>query len=197
MSHLTLIPAHAIRVRSWGDHGELHRVVMGLFASTDLPGEATEKRLSRNILFRVDETSAGKIVLVRSDVAPTNLPREAKTKPIAVEVPPAGTPIRFRMTVNAIHRSRPASPSIKRGTGTTPVDQISDWVTGRLGIAFDDITVFTHDRTVVTSGKSPLQLDAIDGYAIVTDPAALEAFLREGVGRAKAYGCGLLTVARA
>lgn len=197
MSHLTLIPSHVVRVRSWSDHGELHRMVMGLFASTDLPGDATEKRLSRNILFRVDETASGKIVLVRSDVAPTNLPHEAKTKPVAVDVPPVGTPIRFRITVNAIRRSRPADPSIKRGTGITPVEQISDWVTGHLGIAFEDITVFTHDRTVVTSGKSPLQLDSIDGYAIVSNSAALEACLREGVGRAKAYGCGLLTIARA
>lgn len=197
MSHLTLIPAHTIKVRSWSDHGELHRVVMGLFASTDLPGEASEKRLSRNILFRVDETAAGKLVLVRSDVAPTNLPREAKTKSVAVETPPLGTPIRFRMTVNAIHRSRSADPSIKRGKGITPVEQISEWVATRLGAAFEDITVFTHDRTVVTSGKSPLQLDSIDGYAVVRDPETLEVSLRKGVGRAKAYGCGLLTVARA
>lgn len=197
MSHLTLIPAQSVRVRSWSDHGELHRMVMGLFASADLPGEATEKRLSRNILFRVDETASGKIILVRSDVAPTNLPREAKTKLVAVDAPTAGTPIRFRMTVNAIRRSRPADPSIKRGKGVTPVEHISDWVTGHLSVALDDVTVFNHDRTVVTSGKSPLQLDVIDGYATVSDQAALESVLRHGVGRAKAFGCGLLTVARA
>ena len=197
MSYLTLVHAHSVRVRSWSDHGELHRMVMGLFASADLPGEATEKRLSRNILFRVDETTSGKIILIRSDVAPTNLPREAKTKLVTAETPIAGTPIRFRMTVNAIRRSKPGDLSIKRGKGITPVEHIWDWVTGHLGVALKDVTVFTHDRTVVTSGKSPLQLDLIDGYAIVGDQAALESVLHHGVGRAKAFGCGLLTVARA
>lgn len=197
MSHLTLIPAHAVRVKNWGDHGELHRLVMGMFTSTNLPGEATEKRLSRNILFRVDEAPSGKIVLVRSDVGPTNLPLEAKTKLVAVDTPVTGTPVRFRMTVNAIRRSRPANPTIKRGKGITPVDNISDWVNERLGTALTDITVFAHDRAVVNSGKSALQLDNIDGYALVGDTAELESSLRSGVGRAKAFGCGLLTIARA
>jgi len=197
MSHLTLIPAHAVRVKNWGDHGELHRLVMGLFASANLPGEATEKRLSRNILFRVDEAPSGKIVLVRSDIGPTNLPLKAKTKLVAVGVPVTGAPVRFRMTVNAIRRSRPANHTIKRGKGITPVDNISDWVNERLGTALTDITVFTHDRAVVTSGKSALQLDSIDGYALVGDAAELEFSLRSGVGRAKAFGCGLLTIARA
>ncbi|MBK5237784.1 MAG: type I-E CRISPR-associated protein Cas6/Cse3/CasE [Actinomycetales bacterium] len=197
MSHLTLVPAHLIRVRSWSDLGELHRVVMGFFASADLPGESTEKRLSRNILFRVDETGDGKVVLVRSDVAPTNLPPGAKTKEVETDSPQVGTPVRFRMTVNAIHRSRPENPSTKRGKGSTPVDDIDAWVTGRLHDALDDITVFTHDRSVGTSGKAPLQLDAINGYATVNDVDALEAHLRQGVGRSKAFGCGLLTIARA
>ncbi len=197
MSYLTLVPAHAVKVRNWRDHGELHRLIMGFFGSADLPGPPTEKRLSTNILFRVDETSLGKIILVRSDVPPTNLPREGKTKLTDGQTPREETAIRFRLTANAVHRSRPADPSLNRGQGTTPVADISEWVTSRLGDALDDITIFTHDRTVATSGKSPLQLDAVDGYAMVKNRAELEILLRSGVGRAKAFGCGLLTVARA
>jgi CRISPR system Cascade subunit CasE len=170
---------------------------MGFFESAELPGGATEKRLSRNILFRVDETSSGKIILVRSDVPPTNLPREGKTKLTDGHTPGEATAVRFRLTANAVHRSRPGDPSLRRGKGTTPVADISEWVTSRLSVAFDDITVFNHDRTVATSGKAPLQLDVVDGYAIVKNHAALEILLRDGVGRSKAFGCGLLTVARA
>lgn len=36
----------------------------------------------------------------------------------------------------------------------------------------------------------------IKGFALVTDPEALRAALMRGVGPAKAFGCGLLTVAR-
>lgn len=197
MSHLTMIPAPALNVTNWADYGELHRLVMGTFSSTQLPGKATEKRLSRNILFRVDDTSRGKLLLIRSDVAPTNLPREATTKEVLVQSPPNRTPVRFRMTVNAIRRTRPSAPTAKRGTGVSSVDRIAEWVTERLAVGLEDITVFNHDRSVVTSGRSPLQLDVIDGYGVIHDAAALEALIRAGVGRSKAFGCGLLTLARA
>lgn len=197
MNHLTLIEAPTIRIKNWADHGELHRFVMGLFQSVELPGEPTQKRLASSILFRVDEVPSGKILLVRSDVAPTNLPRGARTKSVPHQMPSAGTPVRFRITVNAIHRSRPSDPSIKRGKGTSPIDEMAEWLTAKLADAVEEVTIFQHDRSVVTSGRAPLQLDAIDGYALVKDGAALAALMRTGVGRSKAFGCGLLTVARA
>ncbi len=197
MSHLTLIPATALRVEDWGNYGELHRIVMGMFSSTELPGSEGEKRLSRNILFRVDEGAAGKIILIRADVAPTNLPRDAKTKDVGVGAPPVGTPVRFRVTVNAIRRTKPLGPTVKRGHGTSPVDRIAEWVTAKLGPGLEDVTVFDHVRSVASSGRAPLQLDVVDGHGIVSDSAALEELLRGGVGRSKAFGCGLLTLARA
>ena len=197
MTHLTLIPAPALRVGSWTDYGELHRVVMGLFHSAELGGQANERRLSCNILFRVDDTSQGKILLISSDIAPTNLPNGARTKTVPTLAPPAGTPIRFRMTVNAIRRNRPADPSIKRGKGISPVDGMAEWVSAKLVGAVTEVTVFNHDRSVATSGRSPLQIDVVDGYGIVENAAALETLARGGVGRSKAFGCGLLTVARA
>ncbi len=197
MSHLTLIPALALRVRDWNDFGELHRVVMGFFASTELPGRASEKRLSQNILFRVDEIAAGKIVLIRSDIAPTNLPRDAKTKNVEAGAPPAGTPVRFRLTANAIRRTKPCDPAIKRGRGTSPVDRMAEWVSAKLETGLEEVTVFDHCRSIATSGRATLQLDVIDGHGVVRDPAALEQLLRSGVGRSKAFGCGLLTIALA
>lgn len=197
MNHLTLIEAPTIRIKNWTDHGELHRFVMGFFQSVQLPGEPNQKRLASNILFRVDELPSGKILLVQSDVAPTNLPRGARTKSVPTQRPPAGTPVRFRLTANAIHRSRPSDPSIKRGTGTTPIEEIAEWLTNKVVDALEEVTIFRHDRSVATSGRAPLQLDAIDGYALVKDGDALAALLRAGIGRSKAFGCGLMTVARA
>jgi len=197
MSHLTVIPATSLRVKDWNDYGELHRVVMSLFNSTQLPGPATEKRLSRNILFRVDEGTAGKILLIRADVAPTNLPPAAKTKEVAVEAPPVDTPVRFRLTANAIRRTKPSGPTVKRGHGTSPVDHMAEWVSAKLDAGLRDVTIFDHLRSVASSGRSPLQLDVVDGYGIVRDVPALEALLQSGVGRSKAFGCGLLTIARA
>jgi CRISPR system Cascade subunit CasE len=197
MNHLTLVAAATVRVKSWSDHGELHRLVMGMFQSASLPGEPNEKRAASNILFRVDEASIGKVLLIRSDIAPTNLPRGAKTKAVPWQMPHVGAAVRFRLTANAIRRARPVTPAVKRGVGISPVDDVADWVTNKLTGALDDVTLFSHDRSVVTSGKSALQLDVVDGYGLVRDPAALQSLLRVGVGRSKAFGCGLLTVARA
>ena len=196
-SHLSLIPAQELHVKSWGDHGELHRIVMAMFSSADLPGELNEKRLSRNILFRVDDTAQGKVLLVRSDIAPTNLPARARTKRESDSLLAVGTHVRFRMTVNAVRRNRPANPTIKRGSGVSPVDRLAEWVAQRIDAAIGDITVLNHDRTVVTTGRSALQLDLIDGYGVIVDSDVLGELHRTGIGRAKAFGCGLLTTARA
>ncbi|MBM9624592.1 type I-E CRISPR-associated protein Cas6/Cse3/CasE [Streptomyces zhihengii] len=44
--------------------------------------------------------------------------------------------------------------------------------------------------------KAPVQIVAVtfDGHLEVTDPARLRTVLTQGIGRAKAYGCGLLTL---
>lgn len=196
MSHLTVVPATSLRVKDWNDYGELHRVVMSMFNSAQLPGLTAEKRLSRNILFRVDEGAAGKIILIRADVAPTNLPSTAKTKEVAVAAPAVGTPVRFRLTANAIRRTMPSGPTVKRGHGTSPVDHMAEWVSAKLEAGMRDVTIFDHVRSVASSGRAPLQLDVVDGYGIVRDIAALEALSQAGIGRSKAFGCGLLTVAR-
>jgi CRISPR system Cascade subunit CasE len=197
MSHLTMIQASALSVKNWSDHGELHRLVMSFFRSTENEGADNEARASRNILFRVDETSNGKMLMIRSDVAPTNLPHAARTKETSAVSVPAGTPVRFRLTANAIRRSRPASPNEKRGRGISPVDRMEEWVSEKLAAGLGDITLIDHTRTVATSGKAPLQLDVLDGMAVVADAAELEELLRAGVGRSKAFGCGMLTLALA
>ncbi|CAG4902551.1 unnamed protein product [Acidithrix sp. C25] len=56
-------------------------------------------------------------------------------------------------------------------------------------IAVDDLKV-----RVLRAGRTPLRIARIDGNAVVRDQGALVALLDEGVGRAKAYGCGLLSV---
>jgi CRISPR system Cascade subunit CasE len=37
-------------------------------------------------------------------------------------------------------------------------------------------------------------VSVIDGYLRVTDPIKLAQAIREGIGREKAYGCGLLSL---
>lgn len=54
-------------------------------------------------------------------------------------------------------------------------------------------------RKSADAGDKPFRLSTLEisGQARVTDPDALRAALAGGVGRAKAYGCGMLMIARA
>ncbi len=47
------------------------------------------------------------------------------------------------------------------------------------------------------ANKVPLVTVTFDGRLEVTDPVALRRTLTMGLGKAKAYGCGLMTLAQA
>ncbi|ANN17253.1 type I-E CRISPR-associated protein Cas6/Cse3/CasE [Amycolatopsis orientalis] len=47
------------------------------------------------------------------------------------------------------------------------------------------------------TGKITVEPVRYDGHLVITDPAAFSDALVTGIGRAKAYGCGLLSLAPA
>lgn len=124
--------------------------------------------------------------------------------------PPAEAPVLFRIAVNAVRRTSITDASNKRRTLVKPVDldgvgsatsTISPWIANKLCPALKDVSVLNHRREVITDPRSKdnphsmtVQIDTIDGVAVVKDPSELENILTHGIGREKAYGCGLLTV---
>ena len=178
MSFLIRFPADALDGR-----GEsLHQQVMSLFPAV-LPGAEDRRRAESNILF-LDQ---GPVVYVRSDVIPTHIPRNVPVLKWPDSGIEAGTPVSFRTVVNAVHRSK---------RGTRPVDDIDTWIENKLDGALAEVQVIQHERRRGHSGRSPLQVDTIDGRGIVADSRELNRLMQSGIGRAKAYGCGMLLVAR-
>lgn len=112
----------------------------------------------------------------------------------------AGQEWAFRLTAN------PSRVHQGKRYGHVTVAQQLDWLLSRTphwGFAVPDRDgvpdVVVHDRRtdrfhrnnqVVTIAKA-----TYDGVLAVTDPALLRTALVDGVGRAKGYGCGLLTLA--
>lgn len=186
------VPAHELGVRDWSDFRAVHKAVMALFDTT-LPGADHERRATSKILFRVDDTPRGRIVLVQS-AAPADRPTPGTvSKDVTGRLtPPAGSMVRFRVAVNAVQR-------VPRSGADRPVPQadLADWLTGKLAPALDQVTVLTSVRTVhkPRRGGRVLQVDVVDGIAQVADHDALAELTSDGVGRGKAFGCGLLTVA--
>lgn len=211
--YLSRVPLHALgRVsgdragrRPVDDPQRLHSEVMALFGQ--LPGETV--RADSHILFRVDPPSGyqAATVLIRSAVEPRHSAEGLETRPESAP-PKAGTHVAFRVSVNAVRRrTLPTEPGTdaRRRVSLTPVPRdddpnatgstMTDWLSERFRGALSDCEILNHDRTV--TGKQTtriVQVDLIDGFGRVEDPARLSELLRHGVGRAKSYGCGLLTL---
>ncbi|NTW39268.1 MAG: type I-E CRISPR-associated protein Cas6/Cse3/CasE [Cellulomonadaceae bacterium] len=191
ITYWTAVPAHELAQRDWRDVAATHRAVMALF-DEHLPGPAHERRACAGILYRLDDTPHGRFVLVQSRVPPTRPTPSTLTKDATAALrPPRGTSVRFRVAVNAVQR--PANG----GTRPVPNDDVESWLAAKMEPGLTGVNLLTHTRQVHSRGDRSLQVDTINGIATVTETTVLTTLLRTGVGRAKAYGCGLLTLAPA
>ncbi|MBB1255658.1 type I-E CRISPR-associated protein Cas6/Cse3/CasE [Streptomyces alkaliterrae] len=133
-----------------------------------------------------------------------------------------GDTFAFRLTANPVHSvRRHAGEPTKRTAHVTPRHQLG-WLTKRqeaagfrllsrenppaTGRPEDGYEVVVHNRRDLSFTKSappvgkraaPVTLVTVtfDGRLEVTDPEALRRTLTLGLGKAKAYGCGLMTLA--
>jgi len=115
----------------------------------------------------------------------------------------SGARFRFRLKANPVH-----SEPVKGGRGKVyahvTVEQKQNWLikkSSACGFALeeDEFNVVETDspRFWRERGDRPLQIETavFEGELTVTDPDLFALSLTKGIGRAKAYGCGLLTVA--
>lgn len=112
----------------------------------------------------------------------------------------------FRLRANPTHTV--TEDGRKRVFGHVTAAQKLDWLlsrTERLGVSIPtssagepDIIVSGIDQRVFQreGSRVTLTLASYDGTLEINDPDLLRAALTGGVGRGKAYGCGLMTLAR-
>ena len=198
---LTLVPlSHPSlrRVHHWDDQEALHKAVMGLFPST-IPGDPEQRRAKNGILHRYDTPAHGPARLLiqhstplRPGLATDTALMHTQLQPLLVNLH-VGTGTRFRVVLNAV-RSQTRS---HRRVPITDLDDLVTWGLQRLTAAgLDMIQLVDQPRTTLgTTGKSPLWTAQYDGHARITDPDTTRRALLNGLGRAKAYGCGLLSLA--
>jgi CRISPR system Cascade subunit CasE len=114
----------------------------------------------------------------------------------------------FRLTANPARSvRREAGASKTRRSGHVTVDQQTRWFLDRsqkhgFTVTCDhdepDVAVWGRrtERFTRQGGDVTVAMATFEGQLEVTDPAALRHALAHGIGAAKAYGCGLLTLAR-
>lgn len=130
----------------------------------------------------------------------------------------SGQERRFRLVANPVRSLAPA-PGARRGKvvpHVTPAQQ-SAWLVDRAprhgfeirsaggadgqspDVVVDrraDLRFGRRDASQNERGRVTLRTARFEGTLRVTDPGALRAALTHGIGRGRAYGCGLLTLAR-
>ena len=185
-----------------------HRLVMGIFGNL-----GANPRSDHNILFRVEQQPAkAPAFLIRSDIAPdpAKLTPNSQTRIIEnTELQPKKV-VAFRLSINAIRRHTKKINGEKiveaipvRADNYSENSNYGDlnyWLQQKLSPGLSDVSILNHQREVIHSSKDlnsngkTIQIDLIDGVGIIEEVSALEDMLNKGIGRAKAYGCGLLTI---
>ncbi|WP_300268171.1 type I-E CRISPR-associated protein Cas6/Cse3/CasE [Microbacterium sp.] len=202
---------------------DTHRVISSphrLHAAVLAGFPDTEPTPDGRILWRVDTTRHGATLYIVSPRRPdlTHLAEQAgwptledswETRPYdkLLDSLEAGQRYRFRLTANPVRRERPGDGSRGKPVGHVTTAQQERWLLDRTTAAGFDVPeaaegardLVVSDRKTLTFSrretKVTLRVATYEGTLAVTDPEALRHALCRGIGRAKGYGCGLLTLA--
>jgi len=162
-----------------------HRMVMGLFPQ----GLGADARESAGVLFRVERNSKGGFVLIRSAIAPVALPGVNSLRERYSHVD--GDTVLFRLTLNPVKRKGNKERFISGD------EELESYLHEKVSPFFENPEVVSMKRESVlrqNKGREFLPLTQFDGVATISDVHKLEEALTNGIGRAKNYGAGLLTV---
>ncbi len=208
MTHLTLVelnPRHSRARQDMRQPHDMHRTLMRMFSFEGKDGRA---RTLDAVLWRV-EPGDTPTVLVQSATQPdidrlpdgyaSGQPRTKSIDPF-LESLADGELLRYRVAVNPAVLIRAQGNNRLK---VIPAAARTEWWQRRcpsLGIQNVDLpaVIGERPRDIRRNGDTfKLIVARIDGFAIVSDARQLRSTIRTGTGRGKAWGCGLLTVARA
>lgn len=185
---------------------EMHRTLMRMVPDDlgDTP------RRAAGLMYRLDETEEGGILLVQA-AAPLDCARlpagygRAETKDMSPVFAALrkGLGVRYRIALNPAKRERlPLDRKGQRGriVALTGAEADQWWATRAAEIGLHLHTAApTPLRDAVSRPKDGIKhrLVRYDGTATVLDAELLATAVRSGIGRGKAYGAGLLSLAPA
>ncbi|MFN1193177.1 type I-E CRISPR-associated protein Cas6/Cse3/CasE [[Kitasatospora] papulosa] len=211
LTRIALDPHHAAARADLADVDSLHKTLMRL--TPDHTGPAP--RAAAGLLFRT-EPGPDPILLVQTAHAPdlTALPtsygtaRTIDLTPLMNSLTPGRT-MRYRITAaptvarSAGNPTRHPTTGKRRGkiTHLTGDDAIAWWQRRAMAVGLEPVTVSSlprpFPRARSTRSSPYFTLTQFDGVAHITDNGLLTHALKNGIGRAKSYGAGLLSLAPA
>ncbi|WP_078865062.1 MULTISPECIES: type I-E CRISPR-associated protein Cas6/Cse3/CasE [unclassified Streptomyces] len=195
--------------RDFRNSVELHYRVMKLFPHN--LGDQARRQLG--ILFRAEETPQGPYLLLQSLTQPdlNLLPPgygTADTRPLnpLLDALRPGLPVRYRIDANAVRKPRKTTQelyNLKPVTALTGPAAVEWWQRqaeqSGLKVGTVHATRLAAASGLKAQGKQRIHntRTRFEGDALISDPELLRRRIAEGIGRGKAYGCGLLSLAPA
>ncbi|GAA2136822.1 type I-E CRISPR-associated protein Cas6/Cse3/CasE [Kitasatospora kazusensis] len=186
---------------------DMHHRLMSLFP--DNLGDQARSHLG--ILFRTEDSPTGVQILMQSAAEPdlTRLPAgygPALSKPLTplLDALRPDLTVRYRIAANAIRKPGRTTRELYNLSAVVPLNgqAAEDWWTRQAEAS--GLKVITVHSTLLDAATGARRQDQhrvkhtrtqFDGTALITDPDQLRTRLTDGIGKGKAYGCGLLSLA--
>jgi CRISPR system Cascade subunit CasE len=217
LTKLTVNPRSRAFRRDAADVHDMHRTVMSAYPDSPDPDAY---RKSHGVLWRIDSIRGRVLQYVQSHTEPDwgRLPEEHLLRPAEVrslqpvlESVKAGRKFAFRLLANPTRCIRPEhAPGQRKRVPLRELDEQIKWLinkgeqhgfvvptsrTGGPDVIPTPAPTLTGKRRELR--KITIEPVRFDGHLVVTDPAAFTDAVVNGIGRAKSYGCGLLSLAPA
>lgn len=189
---------------------EHHRRLWRLFPDQPIEKRQRQEQPRQGFLFRVEDSRPGQParILLQSSARPTAAEgvRLLASRDLDPQ-PSVGQRLAFLLTANPVKAIKDTQmlekPNKRRDTCRVPlITEASQtaWLERKLegGARMDAVSVLPHPPVFFRRGHRAGKLVTVtfEGLLTVTDPEQLRALLSNGVGPAKAFGCGLLLVRR-
>ncbi|MER6548633.1 type I-E CRISPR-associated protein Cas6/Cse3/CasE [Streptomyces sp. NPDC001250] len=191
----------------------LHRRLMSLYPTEAGP----DPRARFGVLFRTDDTPTGPHILLQSTHQPdlTKLPADygtTQSRPLdaLLDALKPGLTIRYRCAASPVRKPGATTRALYNLPAVIPLTgaHADEWWTRQAHTAgLTPLTLHSHPLDTAQATRTPGQTTTpqrirhtrtrFDGTATITDPDLLRQKITEGIGRGKAYGCGLLSIAPA
>lgn len=211
--YLTKFPINRVRrgaLKLLGSPQAMHAAVLSAFPPTPAPSEG-------RVLWRVDRDGPSTVLYLLSPSRPdlTHLveqagwpasdaePWQTRSYETLLARLTVGQEWAFRLRANPVKAAKDIGKRVPHVT----VDQQIGWLQSRCeghGFTIPDgqfgPAVTVTERGVVSFGRAggrvTLATAQFDGLLVIKDLEAFRSALMNGIGRAKGYGCGLLTIVR-
>ncbi|QKW07780.1 type I-E CRISPR-associated protein Cas6/Cse3/CasE [Streptomyces sp. NA04227] len=195
--------------RDLGDAVGLHRRIMSLFPDHLGPGP----RQSLGLLHRIDDARSGPVILLQSAHQPelAKLPEgygQTATRPLdpLLGLLRSGLEIRYRCTASPVRKPGATTRALYKLPEVVALHgaDADEWWQRQADAAGLKVLSLHSQPLDAATGTRGGQEDRqrirhartrFDGVAVIVDPDQLRTKLTAGIGRGKAYGCGLLTLA--